>query len=123
MLHSSEQARASSATPDRHLDCGPGGERIGLGTERRPQRDLASAVCRTGVCHQVIRAGTLAERRTGLYHGGGIPGGAAKVKEIVRYDSATGQREVLVSAQQLTPSGEKKPLMLEDYSWSANLNR
>ncbi len=48
---------------------------------------------------------------------------AAKVKEIVRYDSATGQREVLVSAQQLTPSGEKKPLIIEDYSWSADLNR
>jgi len=41
----------------------------------------------------------------------------------VGYDSATGQREVLVSAQQLTPFGEKKPLIIEDYSWSADLNR
>ena len=48
---------------------------------------------------------------------------AAEVKEIVRYDSATGQREVLVSAQQLTPAGEKKPLTIDDYSWSADLNR
>jgi dipeptidyl-peptidase 4 len=48
---------------------------------------------------------------------------AAGIKELVRYDSATGQREVLVSAQQLTPSGSKEPLTIEDYTWSSDLNR
>lgn len=48
---------------------------------------------------------------------------APEVKEIVRYDSASGQREVLVSAQQLTPADGKKPLTIEDYAWSADLNR
>ena len=47
----------------------------------------------------------------------------AGIKELVRYDSATGQREVLVAAQQLTPSGSKEPLTIEDYTWSSDLNR
>lgn len=48
---------------------------------------------------------------------------APDVKEIVRYDSATGKREVLVSAQQLTPAGGKEPLKIDDYAWSSDLNR
>ena len=47
----------------------------------------------------------------------------AGIRELVRYDSATGQREVLVSAQQLTPSGSQEPLAIEDYTWSSDLNR
>ena len=43
--------------------------------------------------------------------------------ELARYDSATGQREVLVSAKQLTPSGSKEPLKIEDYAWSNDLTR
>ena len=43
--------------------------------------------------------------------------------DIVRYDTASGKREVLVSASQLIPSGSKTPLKIEDYSWSGDMNR
>ncbi len=40
-------------------------------------------------------------------------------KEIVRWDAATGQREVVVTAAQLTPpKPDAKPLTIDDYVWS-----
>lgn len=39
--------------------------------------------------------------------------------EIIRYQTATGQRSVLISAAQLTPK-DAKPLALQDYQWSAD---
>ena len=39
-------------------------------------------------------------------------------KDIVRYDAASGERKVLVSAKSLIPAGEKKPLTIADYNWS-----
>ncbi|MEO6401642.1 MAG: DPP IV N-terminal domain-containing protein, partial [Vicinamibacteria bacterium] len=39
-------------------------------------------------------------------------------REIVRYDSATGNRTILVSAAQLTPAGKTAPLDISDYAWS-----
>ncbi len=39
-------------------------------------------------------------------------------RDIVRYDTATGEKRVLVSAAKLVPAGEKKPLSIDDYSWS-----
>ncbi|MEE9207366.1 MAG: S9 family peptidase [Gemmatimonadota bacterium] len=39
-------------------------------------------------------------------------------QEIVRYDSETGERSVLVSAAQLTPDGADTPLEIEGYAWS-----
>ena len=39
-------------------------------------------------------------------------------KDIVRYDAQSGQRTLLVSAKQLTPAGQSKPLMITDYNWS-----
>jgi dipeptidyl-peptidase-4 len=38
--------------------------------------------------------------------------------DIVRYDAASGARSVLISSEQLTPSGAKKPLSIADYIWS-----
>ena len=43
--------------------------------------------------------------------------------EIVRYEPGSAKRDVLVSGQQLTPPGEKKPLSIDDYSFSDDLNR
>jgi dipeptidyl-peptidase-4 len=43
--------------------------------------------------------------------------------DLVRYDTATGQREILIPAQQLTPADGKKPIVIEDYSWSKDMNR
>ena len=44
-------------------------------------------------------------------------------REIVRYDPASGGREVLVTAAQLTPHGDTKPLSLADYAWSPDARR
>ena len=52
----------------------------------------------------------------------GSPAGGS-LKDLVSYDSATGQREVVVPAQLLIPSGNKQPLTIEDYVWSTDLNR
>lgn len=44
-------------------------------------------------------------------------------KDIVRYDTATGARTVLVSASQLVPSPGARPLSIDDYAWSKENNR
>jgi dipeptidyl-peptidase 4 len=44
-------------------------------------------------------------------------------QDIVRYETATGKREVLVSAAKLIPPGAKSPLAIEDYSWSKDKAR
>ena len=51
---------------------------------------------------------------------------SASVKDasdIVRYETATGKREVLVSASQLIPTGAKSPLKIEDYAWTDDTSR
>lgn len=39
-------------------------------------------------------------------------------KDIVRYDAKTGERKILVSAKQLIPTNETKPLSIANYEWS-----
>jgi len=48
---------------------------------------------------------------------------AEGARDIVRYDTATAAREVLVAASQLTPPGSDKPLAIEGYDWSADMKR
>jgi dipeptidyl-peptidase 4 len=43
--------------------------------------------------------------------------------DIVRYDTATGNREVLVPASKLVPSGASAPLQIEDYGWSKDKSK
>src|SRR5215471_1526154 len=51
------------------------------------------------------------------------PSAAVKsASDIVRYETASGKRDVLVSASQLIPPGAKTPLKIEDYSWSDDMN-
>jgi dipeptidyl-peptidase-4 len=50
-----------------------------------------------------------------------FPSSAAR--DIVRYETATSKRTVLVSASQLVPSPDKKPLTLENYAWSQDDKR
>ncbi len=38
--------------------------------------------------------------------------------DIVRYETATGARTVVVSARQLTPQGAREPLDIDDYDWA-----
>lgn len=45
------------------------------------------------------------------------------LKDLASYDSATGQREVIVPARVLIPPGSKQPLTIEGYAWSVDLNR
>ncbi len=40
--------------------------------------------------------------------------------EIIRYDSRTGERSILVNARSLTPDGSNAPLSIHDYKWSAD---
>jgi dipeptidyl-peptidase 4 len=44
-------------------------------------------------------------------------------QDIVRYDTATAKRDVLVSAAKLMPPGAKAPLDLEGYSWSKDKSK
>src|SRR5438128_85225 len=39
-------------------------------------------------------------------------------RDVVHYETATGRRQVWVSAGQLTPAGAGKPLAVRDYQWS-----
>src|SRR3984957_15929574 len=43
--------------------------------------------------------------------------------DIVRYQTATGNREVLVSAAKLIPPGTQTPLTIENYAWSKDKSR
>ncbi|MDZ7291450.1 MAG: S9 family peptidase [candidate division KSB1 bacterium] len=40
--------------------------------------------------------------------------------DIIRYDAATGRREVLVPAKRLIPPGDSTALTIEDYAWSTD---
>ncbi len=44
-------------------------------------------------------------------------------RDIVRYETETGSREVLVSAKLLIPEGKTKPVSINNYIWSANRNK
>ncbi|MFN2317933.1 MAG: DPP IV N-terminal domain-containing protein, partial [Gemmatimonadales bacterium] len=48
-------------------------------------------------------------------------GGAGR--EIVRYNTRTGTRTVLVTVAQLTPPGAREPLTVADYAWTTDQNR
>ncbi len=41
-----------------------------------------------------------------------------EAKDIVKYNPATAERQVMVSATRLIPEGKGKPLEIEDYTWS-----
>lgn len=44
-------------------------------------------------------------------------------RDIIRYDTATGKRDVLISASDLVPPGAKEPLEIDGYDWSSDMNR
>src|SRR5206468_10435480 len=44
-------------------------------------------------------------------------------RDIVRYDTETGLRTILVPAARLKPAGDSTPLDVEDYTWSADGRR
>ncbi len=44
-------------------------------------------------------------------------------RDVARYETATGKRQVLISASKLIPPNEKSPLKIEDYAWSKDKSR
>lgn len=44
-------------------------------------------------------------------------------KDIVRYEAVSGKRSVIVSAENLIPGGQIKPLSIENYEWSEDNSR
>ena len=44
-------------------------------------------------------------------------------RDIVRYDTKTGERSILVPASTLIPPGDSLPLDISDYTWSADARR
>ena len=92
-----------------------------LVTQTNPDSTLAHAV------QAIFASGEFAARRFGPARW--LDGGAAYttlersptvtgVRELVRYETATGRRTVLVAAPQITPAGASRPLAIEDYHWS-----
>ena len=52
------------------------------------------------------------------------PSAAIKeAQDLVVYDTATGRREVLISASNLKPPSASAPLAIDDYSWSKDRAR
>jgi dipeptidyl-peptidase-4 len=49
--------------------------------------------------------------------------GENNAQDIVRYETATGKREILVSAAKLIPPGKQTPLAIENYAWSKDKSR
>ncbi len=50
------------------------------------------------------------------------PSAGGRGADIVRYETATGTRSVLVSARQMTPPGDSTALDFDDYTWSDDAN-
>ncbi len=48
---------------------------------------------------------------------------ASGARDIVEYDSATGQRVIVVAATALKPAGASAPLAIDGYAWSADRAR
>jgi dipeptidyl-peptidase-4 len=46
------------------------------------------------------------------------PAADGKGRDIIRYDPASGRREILVAAARLVPTGKAEPLGIDDYAWS-----
>lgn len=48
---------------------------------------------------------------------------ADDIKDIVKVLPGSGHREVMVPAESLIPSGQSKPLKIEDYAWSEDMSK
>ena len=49
--------------------------------------------------------------------------GVKDASDLVRYETASGRREVLVPASEIIPPGSTQPLAIEDYAWSKEMGR
>ena len=51
------------------------------------------------------------------------PAADKKGTDLVRYDTRTGAREILIPSARFRPAGDSSPLAIEDYRWSPDRNR
>jgi len=61
---------------------------------------------------------TTLEAAEGEDDNGGSPG-----LELIRYETSSGDRDILVSTAELTPEGHERPLRVQGYDWSADGDR
>ncbi len=81
--------------------------------------------------HRIFESRDFAPERFGparwIENGGAYstiePSQGGRGVDIVRYQTATGARSVLVSARQMTPAGDTTALDFDDYNWSADRNQ
>lgn len=59
-------------------------------------------------------------KRAGYYFTLDAPRNGKQGKDLVKNDAATGEKTVIASAQTLTPEGEKAPLSIDSYEFSAD---
>src|SRR5271167_1418309 len=87
------------------------------------ERSSASKLVARTMGSPVFRVKTF---RVGTWLGNGDfylaiePSATAGGTDIVRYQTTTGAREILVAASRLIPAGEKTPLPVEDYTMSSD---
>src|SRR5579859_3763452 len=96
--------------------------------------NLARAQERESAAKLVARTMANAEFRVKTFRGGEWlgsgdyyltlePSGTGAGSDIVRYQTSTGARDILVAANRLIPAGEKTPLPVEHYAMSSDGNR
>jgi dipeptidyl-peptidase-4 len=87
------------------------------------QRDAAAKLLARTMFNPEFRPKTF---RGGEWFGNGDsylalePSATPDGTDIVRYQTASGAREIFVAATRLVPPGEKKPLPIESYSFSSD---
>jgi dipeptidyl-peptidase-4 len=92
-------------------------------TTRADERESAAKLVARTMFNPDFRVKTF---RGGEWLGGGDsylatePSASGSGSDIVRYQTATGAREILVSASRLIPAGEKTPLSVENYTMSSD---
>ncbi len=79
-------------------------------------------LCRGGVRGEALRSGPLDLGWGGLTTVEDSPG-VEDAKDIVRYDTASGEGQVLVPASRLQPDGAEQALEIDDYAWSEDGSR
>lgn len=91
---------------------------LGIVGEVFPQSELTLPdIYKNGVYRQ-NRFGPIRWMKDGLGYSSIEKNAKLDGDDIVRYDALSGSRSVLISAEELVPSGESKPLTVADYHWS-----
>ena len=91
---------------------------FGLRGELFSQTELTLADIYKNETYKQNRFGPIRWMKDGLGYSSIEKSNSLEGDDIVRYDAAKGSRSVLISAGELIPEGESKPLTVADYHWS-----